>query len=238
MLEAVAERGNRRRHDRAQVNGCVVLHAPEGAAVRGRIVNLSAGGVLVVEEGLPPRLAEGTRVGLELETDRHGWVRQDGGVLRRIDGAVAIEFVEPSPVVVDVITGEVLAAQEAQKAPRVVVVDPSGPRRKKLAAALRAAGCQSIEASTPLEAVDALERSRVPVVAVAVAESTQSQTLADELVEFLAEAHPSLRLGLIVDNTAKPPHPHARHLRCGSSPETDDSTDLRDLVREFLAGLP
>lgn len=235
MLEAAA--GNRRRHDRAQVNGCVVVHAPEGA-VRGRIVNLSAGGVLVVEQASRAPLAEGTRVGIELETERRGWVRQDGGVLRRVDGAVAIEFVEPSPVLIDVITGEVLAAKEAQRAPRVVVVDPSRPRRMKLAAALRAAGCHSIEASTPLEAVDALERSRVPVVAVAVAESTQSQTLADELVEFLAEAHPSLRLGLIVDGAAKAPHPRARHLRCGSPTETDDSTDLRDLVQEFLAGLP
>lgn len=237
MLEAVAQPGDRRRHDRARVNGCVVLHAPDGA-VRGRIVNLSAGGVLVVEEESRARLAEGTRVGLELETERSGWVRQDGGVLRRIDDAIAIEFVEPSPGVVDVITGEVLAAQEARRAPRVIVVDPSRPRRQRIAAALRDVGCQSIEASTPLEAVDVLERSRVPVSAVAVAESTQSQTLADELVEFLAEAHPSLRLGLIVDNTAKPPHPRARHLRCGSPSETDDSTDLRDLVREFLAGLP
>ena len=237
MVESVAQPGNRRRHDRARVNGAVVVHAPDGAS-RGKIINLSAGGVLVVEQSPHVELAEGTEVGLELETGRRGWVRQAGGVLRRVDGAIAFEFVQPSPVVVDLLTGEVLAAQEAQRVPRVVVMDPSSPRRKKIAAALRDAGCQSIEAATPLEAVDLLERSRSQVTAVAVAETTQSQTLADELMEFLAEAHPSLRLALIVDNTAKPPHPRARHLRCDGSSETDDSTDLRDLVKEFLAGLP
>lgn len=236
MLEAIAGPGNRRRHDRARVNGCVVVHGPDGD-VRGRIVNLSASGVLVAEEAVPDSFAEGTQVALELEIDRRGRVRQDG-VLRRVDGAVAIEFTSPSPSVVDVITGEVLVAQEARRTPHVVVVDPSGPRRRRLAAALREAGCESIEASTPLEAVDALERSRVPVSAVAVAETTKSQTLADELVEFLAEAHPSLRLALIVDNTEKTSHPRHRHPRCGVSIETDDSTDLRDLVKEFLAGLP
>jgi hypothetical protein len=138
--------------------------------------------------------------------------------------------------VVDVISSEIVAAQEAQRAPRVVVVDPSGPRRKRLAAALREAGCQSIEASTPLEAVDVLERSRVPVRAVAVAESTQSQTLADELVAFLAEAHPSLRLALIVDD-AKPSQEPVRHPRCSLSIHANGPTDLRDLVREFLTGV-
>ena len=233
MLEAVAEPGNRRRHERARVRGGVVLHVDD-RAVRGRIVNLSASGVLVAEEVGQALLPEGARVSLELEVERRGWVRQDGDVRRRHGGAVAIEFAGPSPALVDVIEGEVLAAQEAERMPRVVVVDPSAPRRKQLAARLRAAGCQSLEASTPLEAVDLLERSCVPVRAVAVAERTESQTLADELVEFLADAHPTLRLGLIVDNTTK----RAPHPRCGFSLAADDSTDLRDLVKDFLAGLP
>lgn len=237
MLEAVAQPGNRRRHDRARVQGCVVVHGPDGE-VRGRIVDLSAGGVLVAEAAAGTRFAEGTRVELELEIERRGRVRQHGGVLRRVDGGVVIAFDAPPPAVVEVIAGEVRDAQEARRTPHVVVVDPSVPRRRRLAAALRAAGCESIEAATPLEAVDAMERSRVPICAVAVAETTRSQTLADELVEFLAEAHPSLRLALIVDNTEKPSHPRHPHPRLGAPIQADDSADLLDLVKEFLAGLP
>jgi CheY-like chemotaxis protein len=84
-------------------------------------------------------------------------------------------------------------AVEAQRMPRVVIVDRAAERRHQLAECLRAQGCCSLEAATPLEAVSLVERSRNHVRAVMVAE-TLTQTQADELLEFLAEAHPAIEV--------------------------------------------
>jgi len=226
---------NRRRHYRAKVSGRAVIHVRDGA-VRCEIDNLSLGGVMlrpVDEAGTD--LAEGSTVAVELQVDGASWLVQQGSVQRRASNPqrVVIAFGEVSPELEDLIEDEVLAAVEAERAPRVVVVDRSRVRRRRVARALHQVGCCPLEASTPLEAIELIEQSRTHVAAAAVAEAL-TQTAGQELVHFLAETHPGLKIALITDGN--------------SGTDTDDSgevdavlcadgrSDLSEPVRRFVAG--
>jgi hypothetical protein len=189
--EGLQTQGNRRRSFRAEVDGCAIVHAPDGVAVRCRVVDLGLGGVRLAEPYLDSDVLAGVPVTLELECAGAGWVVQCGRVVRHAGGELAIVFDVLSPEVEDFIEDEVLGALEADLKPRVVVVDGSVPRREEVVDLLREAGCAPLEASTPLEAVALVERSRNHVCAVLLAE-TMSQTAAAELHDFLAESHPTI----------------------------------------------
>jgi CheY-like chemotaxis protein len=220
--------GERRRHERAEVDGYVVVHAPVGA-IHGRILNLSVGGILVRESDDAQPIDRGTQVLLELELEGLGWATQAGSIVRASDGELAIEFDVVAPLLHEVIACEVGAATQAKTNPRVVVVDPSPGRRRRITEALREAGARSLEASTPLEAVDLIERSRVRVSAIAVADSMSSQTQSDELVDWIEETHPGLQVALITDRPTNPRH---------ATLPGDEHADLRGPVRDLLARRP
>jgi CheY-like chemotaxis protein len=194
---------DRRRHFRAGVHGGAVVHG-RGITKRGQITNLSLGGALI-------DLGEGSHeipldheVVVELEIGGSGWVAQRGHVRRREARLVAVVWGPITPDIEDVIEDEVVAAMEARRSPRVVVVDPREDRRHAVAEKLRAAGCTSIEAATPLEAIALVEQSRNHVVAVAMAE-TLTQTGPHELVEFLSESNPNIQIAMFVEEEGMGP---------------------------------
>ncbi len=237
MIDAHESRdnGNHRRHYRADVTGCAIVHA-RGGALRCKVGNVGLGGVLLRQAGGGAMMLEaGDEVTVEIEVAGAGWVVQRGRVLRHAGLELAIRFDLLSPDVEDLIEDEVLGAVEAQQAPRVVVVDQSADRRSRIAEELRRVGCCSLEASTPLEAVALVERSRNHVSAVALAQ-TQTQTLAEELVTYLAEAHPAVKVALIADC-------RTLHARNGGAPQVaaflpgDGLEDLTGWVRELSAAL-
>jgi hypothetical protein len=193
MNSGTQNHGNRRRSFRAEVDGCAIVHAPGGVAVRCRVADIGLGGVRLVEPHHEPDVRAGVEVTLELECAGAGWVVQRGRVIRHENGQIAIVFDKLAPEVEDLIEDEVLGAVEAARTPRVVVVDPSPERRRAVAASVRENGCLPLEAATPLEAVSMVERSRNHVRVVMVAE-TLTQTQRDELLEFLAEAHPTIQV--------------------------------------------
>ena len=80
--------------------------------------------------------------------------------------------------------------------PLVVVVDPLPGERQHVADVLRRAGFATIEASTPLEAIDVIQGSDNQVEAVAIRDAL-TQTAGEELASFLAEHHPTMRLALL-----------------------------------------
>jgi len=184
----------RRRHYRAEVIGCAILHASPAMAIRCEVGDLSLGGVLLRNETACP--AVGTRVTVEIELAGSGWITQRGTVQRGGPDVVAIRFDPLHPEVEDLIEDEVVAAMEAQHAPRVVVIDSSSERRHQVSAALAEAGCAPLEASTPLEAVRLLGRSGTGVSGVAVGD-TLTQTDRDELVDFLVDTNPGIQIALI-----------------------------------------
>lgn len=193
---------NRRHSYRAGVHGCAIVHAPGGVAQRCEIVDLGLGGVRLSQMVRDdPFLAAGTEVSVELECAGAGWVFQRGVVIRHRGPELAVRFHAMSPEVEDLIEDEILGAVEAERAPRVVVVDRSDLRRAQVALALRRLGCCTLEAATPLEALELIECSRNHVCAVALSERL-TQTQADELVEYLHEAHPELAIARIEDGGA------------------------------------
>jgi hypothetical protein len=223
---------NRRRHYRAKVTGRAVIHGADGnrrdGTVRCEIDNLSLGGVALRPTGEPHDLIEGNTVAVELQVDGAGWVVQRGQVQRCGERAVVISFAEVSPELEDLIEDEVLAAVEAERSPRVVVVDRSEDRRRQVAAALHEVGCCPLEASTPLEAIELIEQSRTHVAAAAVAQSL-TQTGGQELVHFIHESHPEIKLALITEDA----------LIESSDPDIDavlcaDGRDLSGPVRRLV----
>jgi PleD family two-component response regulator len=73
----------------------------------------------------------------------------------------------------------------------VVIVDPSPPRRRRLASRLARHGLSPLEAPAPLDAVQALERTTARAVVVA---PTLTQTDPTELARYVSEAYPSVRV--------------------------------------------
>jgi hypothetical protein len=195
------ERVERRRHYRAGIEAGAVIHAQQ-IALRGRIVDLSLGGVRVrrIDENAPSP-APGTAAKIELELGGNGWVAQDGHIQRCDLGEIVIAFGPLAPEVEDLIEDEVLAAIEATRRPRMIVVDPSADRRRRVADKLREAGCESYEAATPLEAIDLLERPRSHISGVAMAERL-TQTGTEEFCDFVAETNPNIKLALIAEALA------------------------------------
>jgi hypothetical protein len=115
-----------------------------------------------------------------------------------------------------------VAAVEARKSPRVVVVDPREDRRHELAEKLRAAGLSSIEAATPLEAIALVERPRNHVAAVAMAD-TLTQTGPHELVDYLSESNPGIKLAMFADDPVNDRDGATRVERHGTSDEVANS---------------
>ncbi|HVV84625.1 MAG TPA: PilZ domain-containing protein [Kofleriaceae bacterium] len=219
----------RRRHFRAQVAASAVVHASR-LALRGRVVDLSLGGVRVRRaDDEVPCPSFGTPAMIELELGKLGWVAQDGWIQRSTIDEIVIAFDRLAPQVEDLIEEEVLAAIEANRRPRMVVVDPAPERRQRVAAKLREAGCDSYEASTPLEAIDLVERPHNHITGIAVAEQL-TQTGSDELMDFFAETNPGIRLAMIAEATGE----HPRVTRDGVAVVAADDDALDRSLREFV----
>lgn len=197
----VEEKGERRRHFRAGLEAGAVIHAAK-MALKGRIIDLSLGGVRVRRsDDAVPCPAEGTAAMVELEIGERGWIAADGIVRRCELDEVVIAFAPLAPEVEDLIEDEVLEAIEATRRPRMIVVDSQADRRRRVADKLRAAGCDSYEVATPLEAIDLMERPRSHIKGVAVSERL-TQTDANEFCDFVGETNPNIKLALLTDEIA------------------------------------
>jgi len=198
------ETNERRRHFRADVDLAAVIHA-RTIEFRGRVVNLSLGGVRVRREpDSAPCPVPGTQARVDLDLGRHGWVSSTGHIQRCGLDDLVVQFDALPAELMDLIEDEVMAALDAARRPRMIVVDPSAARRKRVAEALRTAGCESYEAATPLEAIDMLERPRHRIRGVAMAEYL-TQTNSNEFCDFVAETNPGIKLALIADGTVETP---------------------------------
>jgi hypothetical protein len=170
-------------------------------ALPGTVVDLSVGGVRVRRtDDSAPCPGPGTAAKVTLEIGDRGWVTLDGRIHRCGLDEIVIAF-GPLPADVErLIEDAVLAEVDAARRPRMMVVDGSAERRRRVADALRVAGCDSYEAATPLEAIDLMGRPRNHIKGVAIAESL-TQTSADELCDFFAESNPEIKLALIADGS-------------------------------------
>lgn len=193
-------RYHERRHGgRVASSGTAVVRA--GAlSMRARIVDLAAGGICVLADTTAASsLLVGTHVQLDIRVDGvgGGWLHLLGRIervdARALASAIVIELDAVPPDFEDLVQDELLAALECAQTPHVLVVDADRCRRDLVASAFRDTGCHVIEATSPLEAIIALDESKLHPWAVVIAE-TDFDLRADELRSFLREAYPCLPL--------------------------------------------
>lgn len=177
---------DRRQDVRMVVNGSVIVHA--GQRARGRLTDISSGGMRVQLADGEPGGTCGESVEVELHLDRAGatWLRFRGHVLRIDERDVAILF---SAVPLDfaiVIQDVLVSTLEGAAASHVLLVDRIADRRIPFAALLRRAGCRVVDVATPLEAISHLGGSAIQTWLVAIADTTPIG-IADDLRRFLAD---------------------------------------------------
>lgn len=174
--------------------GSVLVDVPGGA--RGRIVDLSSGGVRFQLAADEPRVRAGATVTLDLRLDgaAFGWFRFHGVALRvSRDGEVAVAFTSVPAEFASAIRDELLSELASKITPRIVVVDPQPGRRALVAAAIRAAGYRVDEATTALEVISRLGDSRTHPSVVVVADTAPAE-IADELRRYLRDAHATVKV--------------------------------------------
>jgi hypothetical protein len=167
--------------------------------IRGMVVDLSLGGMRM-------RVADGAAcpatgsVGLVELHLTGGWHRLRVHVVRSVFDEVAVSFHDVVAAVEDAIEDEVVASLEANRKPHIVVLDPLPDRRHRIAETLRIAGCDPVEAATPLEAIGIVERECGAIRGMTVAESL-TQTRAAELCEYVSQSNPEIQLRVIATGT-------------------------------------
>jgi CheY-like chemotaxis protein len=127
------------------------------------------------------------------------WLHLMGSIVR-VDArgsafALVIELFAVPPEFEHLVHDELLSALECSQFPRIWLVDTAPGRRELVAAAFRATGYDVIEVSSPLEAMGAIDQSRLRLWAVVIAD-TEIASHADGLRKYLHATYP--RVPLIV----------------------------------------
>lgn len=247
QLHTEGDGRNRRRHPR--VPRSISARLQVGVmTLRGRVTDLSLGGALLRfgEDEICPAAASVGLLELHL---KDGWRHLRVRVVRGDVGLVALHFHPLAPSLSVEIEGEIAAAVEACRRPPIVVMDPEPERRHRIAETLRTAGCVPVEAATPLEAIDLVEKHG-GIRGMTVADSA-TQTSADELCDYVSQSNPEIRLRRIAvgtrdvpltDELAGEPAPSPLHLAPVARPSgtvpvpvvADDET-LDTALRDFAA---
>ncbi|KAB2889584.1 MAG: hypothetical protein F9K40_19725 [Kofleriaceae bacterium] len=176
-----------RRHDaRVDARGSVILRGdtPE----RGRVVDISSGGICIRLAGLvaPGREGEHVVLDVHLDGERHRWLRVRGRIERLgPGGTLGIAFAGPPGELEECVQDELVALLERTEHVHVLLVDPDPIRRVVTAAQLRRAGRRVTEVSSPLEAIQRLAETSGRPTIVAVAD-TLPASIADELRTYLS----------------------------------------------------
>ena len=186
----------RRRSGRVQATGTAVIHG--SFASHARIIDLAIGGLRLQVDDAATLPEIGALVDLDVRLDGVGrWLHLVGSVARVVARGTGARLVVELHVVPadfeDLVQDELLSALECAQLPRILLVDRAHGRRELVAAAFRAAGCQVIEVSTPLEAIAEIDQSRLHLWAVVIAD-TEHASQANELRKFVGETYPDVRL--------------------------------------------
>lgn len=220
----------RRKHERIAAKGTLVTHGTEHNH-RGRIANISLGGVYVVTKvALPDRmLARMVELELRLDAGHAAWLRATGRITRLRPNGVAIAFDNLSAPLRKVIEDISSSAHARARILSVVLIDGDQQRRSSMAVGFRAAGCHVIEASQSLEAIVRLGESSFEPDVVAIADSHPSSE-AENMRRFVEAYHPTARLITIGDEALQPDG--LAHWLSSNNP----SDDLAARVRGALVG--
>lgn len=185
---------------RVNANGSVIVHGSE--TVRGRLSNISGGGMSARLDEAGARSRCGESVEVELHLDRTGatWLRFRGEIIRTDDQEVAVGFTAVPLDFADVVQGALVSALEGAALAHVLLVDSDADRRAPFAALLRRASCRVVEATTPLEAIAHLGGSSIHSWVVAIADTVPAHH-AHDLQRFLAESDTPVDVRVLGDRS-------------------------------------
>ncbi len=197
-------RVERRHSHRIALKGTVILLSRVHSQ-RGRISNISAGGVLATTAVTSAAQLLGRTVDLELRFDgpTAEWLRLVGRVMRIDANAIAILFESVSSRFIRLIEEMSTAADHHRRVLSVVLVDETTSRRLAMAEAFRSAGCNVVDVSSTLEAIVRLGELSFEPNMIAIADSTPSNT-AEQLRVWVDREHPRAKLITIGDGASDP----------------------------------
>jgi PilZ domain len=196
MMDWTETPRERRRTMRVRSKGSVRFR--HGAQrIRGRILDLSVGGICVrIEPPVGLGVYIGEPVHLEVRLDaRARSCSLDGRVLRSLaaTGVIAVELNGIPSGFESCVADELVAAGKYDALPHMILVDIALGRRHAFARAFRSAGCHVTEVATPLEAIAQLGRSRFAPGVIAIADSVP-ESIAEDLRTFLGREHPDAHM--------------------------------------------
>jgi hypothetical protein len=198
------QRAERRQHARVATKGSVTMTAP-GYVQRARLVNIGAGGMYVLTNIRPlDRLLQSTvKLQIRLDTGRAEWCRTEGRVLRIRDEGLAMVFDTPPAELLSMIEELQTASLARNRVIAIVLIDDDEPRRNRMADGFQSAGCNVIEAATPLEAIVRLGESSFEPDVIAVSDTNPGRE-SDDMRAFVEREHPTVKLIRIGDEVLRP----------------------------------
>lgn len=204
MNDRSGERPERRQHVRIEPKGALLFRAA-GHEQRGRIANLSEGGVYVLTDASAAKqlLDRSIEIELRLDAGHAEWFRATGQIVRAQEDGVAIAFDLLAAPLLRMIDELSSASRAHARVMSVVIVDADAQRCSAMAAGFRATGCRVVEAATPLEAIVRLGESSFEPDVIAIADSYPSAAAA-EMRTFVERDHPNAKLITIGDELLQP----------------------------------
>ncbi len=198
------DRLERRKGVRSSPKGTVSIRCHD-YDVRGRLANVSRGGLSALTLVTPPVRVVGRTVDIELrfDTQQSAWVQMSGRILRIGPTSIALAFNSVPDGFVELVDDTLTASLNRERLMSILLVDATLDRRLRLAEAFRSAGCAVLDVSTPLEAIVRLGEYHFEPDIVAIADSLPS-TISGELRAFVAQAHPRAKQVTIGDQVLEP----------------------------------
>jgi hypothetical protein len=228
MIEPSGGQEERRRSVRFSPKGTVVLLAGE-LAERGRVANLSRGGLqMTISAALAADLV-GQAAQLELRLDGPGaeWMRLSGTIRRVERETVAIELTSVPPEFLELVEHTSTASYRNKQVISVILVDSMATRRAAMSEAFRTVGCTVVEMSTPLEAIVRLGEIQFEPTLIVIADSAPTST-SDDLRRFVDREHPAATLITVGDGLIEPEG--LLHWLSSANPEDDLVARIRELL--------
>jgi hypothetical protein len=224
----MGEPTERRKSHRVSPKGTVSIRAAD-YDVRGRVGNLSTGGMTAVTLATAPDRLVGAAVELELRLDmqQSAWLRLSGRILRIGSTTIAIAFDTVPDSFGQVVEESLSASHGRRRVLSLVLVDGTETRRLAMAEAFRAAGCAVVDVSTPLEAIVRLGEFHFEPDIIAVADSLPS-TIAAEMRHFVDAEHPRAKLVTIGDDAIEPAG--LAHWLSSLNPDDDLAARIRGVL--------
>lgn len=227
MNDSTGPHPDRRRHARFVAKGTAVIHA-DTYAHRGRIANLSEGGICIVSTVATDERLLGRMIDLEIRLDDGlaEWLASVGRVVRAGPEGYAVEFETAPAALLSMIDALMTASRAHRRVMSVILIDANQQRRSAMAEGFRAIGCDVVEAATPLGAIVRLGESSFEPDVVAVADSVG--TAAEDMRRFIERDHPNSKLVTIGDGLL-PPDGFA-HWLSSANPNGDLAQRVRDVL--------